>query len=64
MLRERPGEAAKGALVLPKARMFERIALTDWLLQPATFAIWPLVKRPACASREFVRAVRGPSWVP
>jgi hypothetical protein len=47
MLRGRPGEAVKGARGLPKARMLERIALTDWLLQPATFAIWSAVKRPA-----------------
>jgi hypothetical protein len=47
MLRGRPGEAVKGARGLPKARMLERMALTDWLLQPATFAIWSAVKRPA-----------------
>jgi hypothetical protein len=49
MLRGRPGEAVRGARGLPKARMLERIALTDWLLQPATFAIWSPVKRPACS---------------
>jgi hypothetical protein len=47
MLRERPGEAVKGALGLPKARMFDRIALTDRLLQPATSAIWSAVSCPA-----------------
>ena len=49
MLRGRPGEAVRGARGLPKARMLERIALTDWLLQPATFAIWLPVKLPACS---------------
>jgi hypothetical protein len=49
MLRERPGEAVRGARGLPKARMLERTALTDWLLRPANFAIWSLVKRPSCS---------------
>lgn len=48
MLSERPDGAVNGALGLPKARTLDCIALTgDRLLQPATFAIWSAVKRPA-----------------
>lgn len=47
MIRDRPTEAVGGALGLPKARTFERIALTERLLQPATFAIWLALRLPA-----------------